>query len=305
MLALPVMIRCARSARSGRSLLCCVLCLSVSLLCSGGLLGCAGAFTSASVKASRAMVPVVVDESLASLEDARNRERIEQILGTPEMQRAIQETATAVTTGALAPDAVEHLQGVTAELTDTVADVLARDLREKIIPASIAGMQASLHDALSPQTVAAATSAIRRAVAQATDAAMQSAARDLPTTLAPALRASIVEGLDSPELRAAVAGIASDTTRAALLSSRDVIIELREHNEEEGLFDHLVDRVQRMLIATIAATFAIGAALGALVVGVLRLRRGSGRGPPSPSSPAAPEQGQRSARLDPQPTRAG
>ena len=246
-------------------------------------------------------MPVVIDESLASLEDARNRERIEQILGTPEMQRAIQETASAVTTGALAPDAVGHLQGVTAELTHTVADVLARDLREKIIPASVEGMKESLRDALSPEAVAAATSALRHAVSQATDAAIESAARDLPRTLAPALRASIVESLDSPDLRASVAGIAADATRAALLSSRDVIIELRDqHGEEAGLVDHLVDRVQRLLIATIAGTFAIGAALGALIVGLVRLRRGSGREPPSPSSPRAP-----ASRLDPAPTRAG
>lgn len=251
------------------------------------------------------MVPVVIDESLASLEDERNRERIEQILGTPEMQRAIRETASAVTTGALGPDAVDHLQGVTAELTDTVADVLARDLREKIIPASVEGMQASMRDALSPQAVAAATSALRRAVAQATDAAIQSAAHDLPITLAPAIRASIVESLDSPDLRASVAGIASDATRSALLSSRDVIIELREHGEEAGIIDHLIDRVQRLLVATVAGTFAVGAALGALLVGLLRLRRGSGREPPPPSAPLVPGQGARSAaRLDPAPTRA-
>jgi hypothetical protein len=276
----------------------CLLCLCAGL-CAGGSLGCAGAFTSASVKASRAMVPVVVDESLASLEDARNRERVERILGTPEMQRAIEEAARAATTGALAPDTVDTLQGVTAQLTETVADVLARDLREKIIPASIEGMQESLHDALSPEAVAAATSALRHAVANATDAAIQAAARDLPSTLAPALRASIVESLDSPDLRASVAGIASDATRSALVSSRDVIIGLHEHGEEAGLIDHLVDRMQRLLVVTIAATFAVGAALGALVVGVLRLRRGPGTGPPSPSSPLVP-----APRLDPAPTRA-
>jgi hypothetical protein len=47
----------------------------------------------------RAAVPVVVDESLKSLEEPRNQQRISQIFGKPEMQRAVGETARAAVEG--------------------------------------------------------------------------------------------------------------------------------------------------------------------------------------------------------------
>jgi hypothetical protein len=285
-----------------------VLSGAISCLCLLLLGGCTGgAIRSASIDASKAAVPVVVDQSLASFEDAQNREHVEQILATPEMQRAIQETAHAVVLGALAPEATDRMKGVTAEMTDTVTDVLTRDLREKLIPASVEGMRATMRAAFSRDAAQSMAAALREAVDEATRTAMQSAARELPASLAPALRASIVESLGSPDLRQAVAGVASDATRAALVSSRDVLIELHEHDAGvAGPVERLVDRLQRMIMVGIGATFVLGTLLGALLVYALRFRRGSGRGPPAsgPLGGDDPREGRPTSRLDPAPTRA-
>jgi hypothetical protein len=224
--------------------------------------GCAGTVRSA----SRAAVPVVVDESLGAFEDPHNRERFEQILGSPEMQGAIEETARAAVSGALAPGAEVRLQALTAALADTVADVLARDMRERILPATVDGVRESLGELVTPEDRRALLATIDAAVAHATAAAIRSASAELPRSLAPAMRAALVESLDSPDLRASVAGITSDATRSALLSSRDVIVELRERSEGVGPVAQLVDRVQSMLQKTIVATFAVGMLLGALLV---------------------------------------
>ena len=65
--------------------------------------GCAGTVRSA----SRAAVPVIVDESLGAFEDPLTRQRFEQILGSPEMQGALEETARAFVHGAVEPGTAE------------------------------------------------------------------------------------------------------------------------------------------------------------------------------------------------------
>ncbi len=301
----------------------------LAVLAIGASAGCAGTVRSA----SRAAVPVVVDESLASFEDSHNRERLEQILGTPEMQAAIRETAHGLVQGALEPGMDARAQRYTAELTDTVAEVLARDLRDRIIPATVKGMRDSLRDSLTADDRRALLSAVDGAIAQATATAIRSASAEFPRSMAPAMRSAIVESLSSPDLHAAFDALAADATRSALVSSRDVLVELHDRYEGTGPVVQLVDRIQRMLERTVVATFAAGTLLGAFFIFAMRYFRGDapgprrvwrGRGPGgargpgggvppgSPGSPASPTSGgsaeespaQRGVRLDPSPTRA-
>jgi len=240
--------------------------------------------TSTVRSASRAAVPVVVDESLGAFEDARNRQRLEQILGSPEMQSAIRETSHALVRGAVESGTEVQVQEVTAALTDTVAEVLARDLRERILPATVQGMRESLRDAVTKDDQQAVLAVVNRAIEQATGSALRSASAEIPRSIGPAMRVAVVDSLNSPELRAAVSGITADATRSALLSSRDLILELRERSEgaeRSGPVVQLVDHVQRMLERTVLATFGAGALLGALFIWALRYFRGESRAGPS------------------------
>ena len=157
-------------------------------------------------------MPVVVDESLRSFEDPRNRERFEQILGSPEMQGAIQETARALVEGALEPgDRASTSQSV----TDSMADVLARDIRDRILPADRrrdARFAERRLLAAGPAGHAALSST--RPWRRATAAAIRSASAELPSTLAPAMRGALVDSLNSPELHAAVVRVSRPTRRA-------------------------------------------------------------------------------------------
>jgi hypothetical protein len=282
--------------------------------------GCAGTVRSA----SRAAVPVIVDESLGAFEDAHNRERLEQILGTPEMQGAIRETARGLVQGALGPGADARAQRYTAELTDTVAEVLAHDLRDRIIPATVKGMRDSLRASLTADDRRAMLDLVHGAIAQATVTAIRSASAEFPQSMAPAMREAIVESLNSPELHAALGGMAADATRSALVSSRDVLVELHDRYEGTGPVVQLVDRIQRMLERTIVATFAVGTLLGAFFIfamryfrgdppGPRRVWRGPGGGVRGPGGGASPGSGgsadespaeRAGVRLDPSPTRA-
>jgi hypothetical protein len=291
--------------------------LTLFVLAAAAVMAFAGC-TSTVRSASRAAVPVVVDESLGAFEDPQNRERLEQILGSPEMQAAIRETSQALVRGALEPGTDFKVQEGTAALTDTVAEVLARDLRDRILPATVEGMRESLREGVTPDDRRAVLAAVNGAIAQATATALRSASAEIPRSFGPAMQAAVVESLNSPELHAAVASILADAARASLVSSRDLLTDLHR-SDGNGPVVQLVDRVQRMLVKTVFATFGAGALLGALFVWAMRYFRGESRGGPSrrvwpgppggeAGGPSGPSEGgaprRTSSRLDPSATRA-
>jgi hypothetical protein len=292
--------------------------LTLFVLAAVVVTGSAGC-TSTVRSATHAAVPVVVDESLGAFEDPQNRERLEKILGSPEMQAAIRETSHALVRGALEPGTDLRVQEGTAALTDTVAEVLARDLRDRILPATVQGMRESLRDGLTTEDRRAVLATVNGAIAQATATALRSASAEMPRSFGPAVQAALVESLNSPELHAAVAGILADAARASLLSSRDLLVDLHQRSDGNGPVLQLFDRVQRMLERTVLATFAAGALLGALFIWAMRYFRGESRGGPSrrvwpgppggeAGGPSGPSEGGAprgsSARLDPSATRA-
>lgn len=256
------------------------------LLASSLLTACLGGSVRS---ATRNAVPVAVDETLTSFEDSKNRERFEQIIASPEMQRAIQDTARALVAGALEPGTNPNVQSV----TDGMADILARDIRERILPAAVSGLRKSLSEAFTPEDQKALERAIDSAVGSATTSAMRAAAAELPKSIAPAVQGALVQSLGSPELHAALAGITADATRTALIASRDVIRETHQESEEGGPIIQLVNRVQAMLERVVAIAFLAGTLLGGIIVWASRYVRR--RGPSEPTGPA---------RLDRPPARA-
>ncbi len=285
---------------------------SLSLAGLAGLALMTSACLSGSVRsATSAAVPVVVDETLTSFEDPHNRQRFEQIIASPEMQGAIQDTARALVSGALEPGADRHV----ASVTDSMADILARDIRDRILPATVAGLRDSLNTAFTDQDRRAVLRVVNTAVAEATTAAIRAASTELPRTLAPAMRGALVDSLNSPDLHTAMAAITADATRTALVSSRDVITQMHEQSEGSGPVVQLVDRVQRMLERVVAFAFLAGALLGAVVVWAARYvsrgraasgpgSRGPSGGEPAPVSSEGATEPRAQSRLDPSPARA-
>jgi hypothetical protein len=122
---------------TGRSLL---QALAFVVLSVTSLGGCAASVRSAAIRAPRAAVPVVVDESLKALEDAANRERVERILETPEMRRAIGLAAASAARGALAGaeedrKAILHaIDEVVASSTRTAVENVAATFPGTLVP---------------------------------------------------------------------------------------------------------------------------------------------------------------------------
>jgi hypothetical protein len=225
-------------------------------------------------------VPAVVDESLRSFEDPATRARLARIVGSPEIQQAIEETSQALVVGVLGADVGERGRAVAAALTAGIADALAEAIREKLVPAAAAGLRTTL-SAISEEDKRTLQRALAESVREATLAALRTTAHQLPGAIGPSLRSAMTESLSAPDLRASVSGLASDATRSALLSSRDVLLQLHEDNDVFGaaIIDHLLDRLRSLLVVAIVATFASGVLVGVLGIAFARRRRPRPAGP--------------------------
>jgi len=232
---------------------------SFAFLCS--LAGCAGV---GAVNASRRAVPVVVDESLRSFELDANRERLARIVSSPEIQGMVRQAAKDSVQGLLAGASEDQAHDLVVGLVGAITDALARDLREKLVPAVraelLAPMRAEDRDAMK--------GAVDDAVTEATRTSVRAAAEELPTSVAPAVASSLVATLGAPALQEALDRTVSDATRSALVASADV---MRGMRGAEG--PTLVQRLTRLLTVSLIAAFLIGAGFLALTLWAVNLTR--------------------------------
>ena len=132
--------------------------------------------------------------------------------------------------------------------------------------AAVEGVVANAH--LTREQRAALVRDLDEAVASATGAALARATNEMPTTLGPALNESLSTALESPRLNRAIEQSTAGATRAALVTSRDVIEQM--HDEENfGFFG----RIRWLLFVGGGALFFLGAATSALAAWALQLRR--------------------------------
>jgi hypothetical protein len=109
--------------------------------------------------------------------------------------------------------------------------------------------------------------AVNETAAGATRSAVRATADELPQTVAPAVREAFVSTLESPDVRAALDSATAEATRAALLTSHDVI---RQLHEEQGA--DVLARLQRWLVVCLIGACALGTtALGVFVWAMRRM----------------------------------
>jgi hypothetical protein len=230
--------------------------------------GCGATVRSAAYEGPHIAVPIAVDETLRSLEDPVTRERVARVLATPEMQRAVREVAAAAMDEALAKSSSEEANARLDEVVGRVTAAFSRALLE-VLRGELAG------EIGSPEYVAAERRIERdlsNAVAGATRSALRTAADEIPETVGPSVRKALVTELQSPELRAALAVTVAEITRQALLTSRDVIVELHREAAEAGK-PSMFPVLGQMVTLAWSATLVLAAALLILLAWALQMRR--------------------------------
>jgi hypothetical protein len=175
--------------------------------------GCAAAVRSAASEAPRRAVPVAIDESLKAGEDEQTRQRLARILATPEIQAAIADAVRVAVRAAFDETSTEASERRIGELTRVVTAALAEDMSDHLVPAAVAGVRRSVDR----KELEAGVTAL---VAAATTTALREAAREIPSSVGPATRESLVRELRSPELREAMSGLVGAAAREVVDAMR-------------------------------------------------------------------------------------
>jgi hypothetical protein len=216
---------------------------AVVLSCALLLAACGATVRSAAVQVPRIAVPVAIDEALKSFGDADTQARIADMMATPEMQRIVREFGVAMAQGGIDGASSQEMNERFTRLSVIAGEGLARAL-------------ASAADSM-------------------TRTWMRASADELPDTIGPALRRSLVTELRSPELQGAIAETVANITRQALTSSRDVIAGLPAQPHVTGL----VDRIDHLLTLVWVLAIAFAAGAGVLFVKAITSKRRAGNAP--------------------------
>jgi hypothetical protein len=231
--------------------------------------GCGATIRSAAKDATAAAVPTAVDQSLKAVQDPGVRERIVQVLGTPEIQKAIQELAASVARGAS--------EGLTDEQAVAKTTQIASAL---VAAATRVGMDAALAEATSPENEQRIEQLATSAADAATRAAIRAMAAELPTTFGPAvatmMREDVAPGLrglvSGPEMRDAMSRVAFELSRQAVLGSNQALAELEERKQKKGLLERLTKMVATGGWVVWGLIGVLFSSILALVVALIRSR---------------------------------
>jgi hypothetical protein len=191
--------------------------------------GCGPTIRAASIEVPKAATPAFADAALGVLETQQTRQRIDDVLATPEMQHAITEFGAGITRGAGENLSASSLQPLArtlgATMTDSVLQAAATEIPKTIAPA----MQRALDDSLGP------------AIRDATQ-------RDLGPGLAAMMR--------TPEFKQALGEASRQVGREAVIGSDDALTEIagRKPKERSGIMGVIgVLIASRWTVAMLAA----------------------------------------------------
>lgn len=229
-------------------------------------LGCGSAIERMSTNVPRTATPVVIDESIKALEDQATRERLARVIATPEVQQAVRELASATIPGVLDGLIDEESKARLEAFTKDLVTVIARVVMATVRPA----VHEAMSEALSSEVRATLDELVRNVAASAAHSAMRAAADDFPSTISPAMRTALAEGLSSREVRNAAMGTAHDLAHSAVLGSREAVMEIQDAQTGRGP----VQRIAFFLVKAGWAILLFSVLFVALVAfGMLSLRR--------------------------------
>ncbi len=196
------------------------------------LVGCAPAVRGTAKSATEGATAGAVQ----SLSDPAARQRVEEIVGSPEMQKAIRELSDDITAGvteAMTSDEVAaNSERVARAITDTVTRV---------------AVDAALSQAATPINERKLENAVEVATDRAVDAGMRRMAEDMPRTLGPAVGAMVHEQLApslralaaDPDIRASLAPLIFELSRQAVFGGNEATAELAKEKPKVGALAQL------------------------------------------------------------------
>ncbi len=224
--------------------------------------GCTPSLQSATRDVTQAAVPAAIDSTLKTLDQQQTRDRVLDIMSSPEMQKSIALLAANFARGATEGLTSDEM----AKRSTALASVIAATASQVAVDAVLSQSTSAANEKRMAELISVATAA-------ATRSAIESMATEMPRTLGPALsemlRDSVtpaVRGVVSgPEVRSSLGTIAFELSRQAVLGSNEGMAELEREHHKKGLLAHLTSMFAEGGLVTILAVLAGAAIIGLLV----------------------------------------
>ncbi len=206
-----------------------------------GAIACAPSVRSASKAAVQGAAPAAADAGLTMMEDQRTRQRVADIMGTPEVQQAIQELSGGVSAGVVkgltSDEMTAHMTKLVEQFTQAFMVGFTRSVGEVDL-----GPAADKLQARADGIAASITASVARSLA-----------KEVPESIAPALHKAIVDDvgpamgevmhkdvapgfasmMKSPDVQAAFAQTTREVARQAVLGSNEGLAELAEKKKRD------------------------------------------------------------------------
>jgi hypothetical protein len=176
-----------------------------------------------------------LDQGIVSLEDAKTRQRVADLVASPEMQAAMRDIAAGFTNGVTGSLSNEETLRRLALLTNVLATTAAR----AAVDATLADVgSAENQRRMQEMAVGTATAATRAAMQEMSTqlaAMMMSLGPVLRTTLSEDVAPGMRDVLGSNDVRGALSGVAFEMARQAVLGSNQAMADLEKTRKKTGM----------------------------------------------------------------------
>ncbi len=235
----------------------------LALLLLAALAACLGCAVPVIREASRQATAGALDQGMGVLEDPRTRQRVAELMGTPEMQQAMRDVAAGFTngvTGALTTD--EATQRI-ARLTSLVAETAARAAVDASLSEAASAENQRRMEEMASATATAATHAAMQTMATEMAAIMGELGPVVQTTMRDDVAPSVRDLFNSAEIRGALGGAAYEMSRQAVLGSNEALAELEKRKQKTGMIARVSGVVAQtswllpLLLAVFLATIIV------------------------------------------------
>jgi hypothetical protein len=232
--------------------------------------GCIGsAIHQAGTEVPREATPIVIDETIKSLENPETRKRIDAVLSDPGVRASIRSISADIASGALASLGTEEtsarIDALVTQIVDSASRELGKGIEREIAPAIQRAVIAGLTQALGPEQ----RKAIAAEVASSSVELSRGVAQTVGTEIVPALIRSLQVELQKPEVQTTLGGASERASHGMILGTASAVQEIQARSGEPTLRQ----RLSRALYAVVIVSALAGGILVGLGAFVLYLRR--------------------------------
>jgi hypothetical protein len=226
--------------------------------------GCAPALESGARSATKG----VAGGAAQFLGEPQNRQVLADTLGSPEMQRTVQEFAASVTRGVL-----EAATSNGGDEQSAAAARLAGAVTRSAVDAVLAEVTTAANEQRLQELAALTGEAVSRGALRAMAAEMP---EDVTPAMAGIVRGAIGPGLRSaftdPDIRAAVGATAFELSRQAVFGTNDATAELERRKDKTGTVSHLSTLFKESGVVMAVTLLTLLGVLVALGIALLHTR---------------------------------